>query len=47
MMLANVPAVFIGDRMAGRIPMRLVHGISAAIFALLGVLTLLNVGSLF
>jgi hypothetical protein len=27
--------------------MRLVHGISAAIFAVLGVLTLMNVGKLF
>jgi hypothetical protein len=27
--------------------MRLVHGISAAIFAVLGVLTLLNVGKVF
>ena len=47
MMLANVPAVFLGDRIAQRVPMRLVHGIAAAIFALLGVLTLFNVGHLF
>lgn len=47
MMLANVPAVFFGDRLARRVPMRLVHGISAAIFAVLGVLTLLNVGGVF
>jgi Ca2+/H+ antiporter, TMEM165/GDT1 family len=47
MMLANVPAVFFGDRLAQRVPMRLVHGISAAIFAVLGVLTLLNVGKVF
>jgi putative Ca2+/H+ antiporter (TMEM165/GDT1 family) len=47
MMLADVPAVFLGDRAAKAIPMRLVHGISAAIFALLGVLTLFNVGKLF
>ncbi len=47
MLLADVPAVFIGDRLAKRIPMRLVHGIAAAIFAALGVLTLLNVGKLF
>jgi putative Ca2+/H+ antiporter (TMEM165/GDT1 family) len=46
MMLANVPAVFLGDRIASRIPMKLVHGIAAAIFGLLGLLTLLNVGSL-
>ncbi len=47
MMLANVPAVFFGDRLARHVPMRLVHGISAAIFAVLGVLTLLNVGGVF
>jgi putative Ca2+/H+ antiporter (TMEM165/GDT1 family) len=47
MMLANVPAVYLGDRVTRAVPMKLVHGISAAIFALLGVLALLNVGSLF
>ncbi|MCP5286855.1 MAG: TMEM165/GDT1 family protein [Burkholderiaceae bacterium] len=47
MMLANVPAVFLGDRVARAVPMRLVHGVSALIFAVLGVLTLLNVGQLF
>lgn len=44
MMLANVPAVILGDRIAGRIPVRVVHGIAAAIFAVLGVATLLGVG---
>lgn len=44
MMLANVPAVLLGDRLAGRIPMKLVHGIAAAIFAVLGVATLLGAG---
>lgn len=47
MMLANVPAVFFGDRVSRLVPMRVVHAVSAAIFALLGVLTLLNVGSFF
>jgi putative Ca2+/H+ antiporter (TMEM165/GDT1 family) len=47
MMLANAPAVFLGDRIAQKVSMRLVHGIAAAIFAVLGVLTLLNVGRLF
>jgi putative Ca2+/H+ antiporter (TMEM165/GDT1 family) len=47
MMLANVPAVFLGDKIAGTVSMRLVHGIAAVIFAILGVLTLLNVGKLF
>lgn len=47
MLLANVPAVIIGDRLAGRIPMRLVHGIAAAMFALLGIATLTGLGSRF
>jgi len=46
MMLANVPAVLLGDQIAKRVSMTLVHGIAAAIFAVLGVLTLLNVGKL-
>jgi len=44
MMLANVPAVFAGDKLADRIPMKLVHGIAAALFAILGVATLLGAG---
>ena len=45
MMIADVPAVFIGNRLADRIPMKLVHGIAAAIFALLGIATLLGAGA--
>ena len=41
MMIANVPAVLLGDKMAGNLPLKLVHGIAAAIFATLGVATLL------
>jgi len=44
MLVADVPAVFVGDKFAARIPMRLVHGVAAAIFAVLGVLTLFGVG---
>lgn len=44
MLIADVPAVFIGDKLAHRIPMRLVHSIAAGIFALLGIATLLGVG---
>ena len=47
MMLADVPAVFLGDRIAKKVSMPLVHGIAALIFAVLGLLTLFNVGSLF
>lgn len=45
MLIADVPAVFVGDRLANKIPMRLVHSIAAAIFALLGIATLLGAGS--
>jgi len=45
MLLADVPAVFLGDKLANRIPMKLVHAIAAAIFAVLGVATLLGAGS--
>jgi Ca2+/H+ antiporter, TMEM165/GDT1 family len=41
MMIANVPAVLLGDRIAAKVPMTLVHGIAAAVFAALGLLTLL------
>ena len=44
MMIANVPAVLLGDRIANRMPVRLVHGFAAAIFAVLGVATLLDAG---
>ncbi len=43
MMIADVPAVFIGTKFAQKVSMKLVHGISAAVFAILGVITLLNV----
>lgn len=46
MMLANVPAVLLGSRITQAVPLKLVHAIAAAIFAVLGVLTLLNVGHL-
>ncbi len=45
MMLANVPAVLIGDKLAGRLPIRQVHAVAALIFAGLGVATLLGVGA--
>jgi putative Ca2+/H+ antiporter (TMEM165/GDT1 family) len=47
MLIADVPAVFIGGKLATRIPMKLVHSIAAAIFALLGVMTLLGFGARF
>lgn len=45
MLLADVPAVFIGDKLSAKIPMRLVHAVAAAIFALLGIATLLGAGA--
>jgi putative Ca2+/H+ antiporter (TMEM165/GDT1 family) len=44
MMIANVPAVMLGDKIAQRMPVRIVHAIAAAIFAILGVATLLGAG---
>ncbi|MEY4644720.1 MAG: hypothetical protein RLZZ596_1551 [Pseudomonadota bacterium] len=45
MLIADVPAVFAGDKLAAKIPMRLVHTIAAAIFAALGLATLLGAGA--
>lgn len=42
MMIANVPAVLLGDRIAHRMPVKVVHRIAAATFAILGVATLLG-----
>ena len=47
MMIANVPAVLLGDRIAGRVPVQTVHRIAAAIFAVLGIATLLGAGARF
>jgi len=44
MLLADVPAVLVGGKLSARIPMKLVHSIAAAIFALLGLATLLGAG---
>ena len=45
MLIADVPAVFLGDKLSARIPMKLVHGVAAGIFALLGVATLAGAGA--
>ncbi len=47
MMLANVPAVLLGDQISRKVSMTWVHAVAGAIFAVLGVLTLFNVGKLF
>lgn len=43
MLIADVPAVFVGDRFSKKIPMKLVHSIAAAMFAVMCVLALLQV----
>ena len=40
MMLANAPVVWLGDAITKRVPIALVHKVSALIFAVLGVLAL-------
>lgn len=45
MMIANAPAVLIGDKLAERLPVKAVHAVAALIFAVLGVMVLLGVGS--
>lgn len=47
MLIADVPAVFVGDKFAAKIPMKLVHGMAAVLFAVMGALTLLKVDKLF
>ena len=45
MMLANVPAVLLGEVAAKKLPMHVVHRIAAALFLVLGVTVLLGFGS--
>ncbi|MCX7508866.1 TMEM165/GDT1 family protein [Delftia lacustris] len=45
MMLANAPVVWLGDKLVKRVPIRLVHVISAVIFLVLGVLALFLPGA--
>ena len=44
MMLANIPAVIIGDRIADRLPVRGIRVAAAVVFAILGVVTLAGGG---
>ena len=44
MLIANVPAVLLGERIAHRVPVRLVQIVAAALFALLGIATLFGAG---
>ena len=44
MMLANAPVVWLGDAITQRAPLRLVHMVSAVVFAVLGVIALIGWG---
>lgn len=44
MMIANVPAVLLGEKISQRMPVRAVHAAAAAIFAILGIATLFGAG---
>jgi Ca2+/H+ antiporter, TMEM165/GDT1 family len=46
MMLADVPAVLLGDRVTKIVPVRVIRTVAAAVFLLLGAAVLLNVGHL-
>jgi putative Ca2+/H+ antiporter (TMEM165/GDT1 family) len=43
MMLANIPAVLIGNRIAGKLPVKAIRITAAAVFAALGIVTLSGV----
>ena len=47
MMIANAPAVYLGERFASRMPVKRVHALAAVIFAVLGVAVLLGAGARF
>lgn len=45
MMVANVPAVWLGDKVLRRVPIAWVHRVAALVFAVIGVAVLAGVGS--
>lgn len=45
MMIANVPAVYVGEKLAHRMPVKLVHSIAAMIFAVMGIAILAGIGA--
>ncbi len=47
MLIADVPAVFVGNKFADKIPMKLVHSIAAGLFIIMGLFTLFKIDSLF
>ncbi len=44
MMIANAPVLWFGDRLVKKVPIRVVHLVSAAIFAVLGMVALMGWG---
>jgi putative Ca2+/H+ antiporter (TMEM165/GDT1 family) len=46
MMIANIPAVLLGETAAKKLPVRMVHGTAAFLFLLLGIAVLfgMNIG---
>lgn len=47
MMLANVPVVLLGERITQRLPLKVIHPVTAALFAVLGLMVLFRVDRLF
>jgi putative Ca2+/H+ antiporter (TMEM165/GDT1 family) len=47
MLIADVPAVFLGEKLSNKIPMTLVHAVAASMFLLLGLATLMGAGARF
>lgn len=47
MMLANVPAVLVGEKLAERVPLRFVRWLAAGLFLLTGLASLLDLGAVF
>lgn len=45
MMVANVPVVFLGERIVKRLPLKTIRWIAAGMFAAMGIAVLLGVGS--
>ena len=45
MMLADVPAVFVGEFASNKLPLKLIRIIAAALFAVLGIAALTNLAA--
>ena len=44
MMLANIPAVLLGHRLADKLPIKAIRIVTALVFAVIGILTVARVG---